>query len=338
MDYQRTFNSEDDKYFPFGKNGDVINYKDNFEYKELCKIYYFLKTTNMNSTSLLGITSKLCEINMIYYEFWYVKRKIVTKMFEEYRKIGSENRNNYLTEYERISLWKKKKKIFFLFELTRDLRLDYTDAEMNWIQKCVQIHHKNYQIWNHLDWFSIYRCITPSNLSFVNNVFKEEPKNIHAWTFITKYCRKSKSYTFGLDLTEKMIVLDQENNSAWNCRFYIIKELNSLKYDVLETEISFLKSINFSCNIAAINYLFGLTHFLDIDAFIFNTFKPIYSLYFKKKFFNFIFKERKSDFPDSLKILLQECISMCQEEAKRYQKEFLEAEIEVFSKNTKIPN
>ena len=139
-----------------------------------------------------------------------------------------------------------------LSALSSDLRV-----ELAWLDEIALSHQKNYQVWHHRQ-FLLDKIGDPDGeVRFVNAMFEQDAKNYHVWSYRQWLVRR-----FGLwegencvndegerrselDETERMIVADVRNNSAWNHRFFLVngrEDVPGVKEEGVRTrEVDFAK-------------------------------------------------------------------------------------------------
>ena len=87
---------------------------------------------------------------------------------------------------------------------------------------------KNYQIWNYRKTCvgKLAAAFTPPRLSaelgFIEDRLKEDAKNYHGWAYRQWVVRHFGYWAEELPLTERLLLTDVKNNSAWNHRFLAV--------------------------------------------------------------------------------------------------------------------
>ncbi|XP_027196563.2 farnesyl transferase alpha [Dermatophagoides pteronyssinus] len=160
--------------------------------------------------------------------------------------------------------------------LLERLKKDPID-ELNYIHRIILKNPKNYQVWEHQKFMlrkireKIERNEFDGKLTiedvcqkfkqFIDKVLHyDDSKNYHAWQQRQWFIRDWKKFDGEIDFTEKMIDHDIRNNSAWNHRFFVIKNTTGFSFDIIKQECEYTMEKNRLApnNESSWNYLFGL--------------------------------------------------------------------------------
>ncbi|KAI3379363.1 hypothetical protein SNEBB_007733 [Seison nebaliae] len=137
-------------------------------------------------------------------------------------------------------------------QLISSLEIPYSE-EILFLTKVMEDNPKNYQVWHHR------RTL----------VEMDDNKNYHAWQYRRFLLTHFKFYNEEMKFTDEFIQMDPMNNSAWNYRFYVIKEhpTNNFangKFVEQELNYTFAKLKNKSMTNESIwNYLRGIGMMVD---------------------------------------------------------------------------
>ncbi|KAJ5096095.1 hypothetical protein NUU61_005451 [Penicillium alfredii] len=118
------------------------------------------------------------------------------------------------------TVWIYRAKI--LFALDKDL-ID----ELNWLNGVSLKYLKNYQIWHHRQVLMSSRThfptLPPKELDFLMEMFAQDSKNYHVWTYRHWLVRHFQLWDLPqeLDDTHTLLKADVRNNSAWNHRYML---------------------------------------------------------------------------------------------------------------------
>lgn len=161
-------------------------------YKELMERYLEVERLVTNEAvdsvdwrHVLSITLELIERNASFYPAWYVRGVALRK----------------------DSSWNKE------IEVVRSL---------------CQCNQKNFQAWNHRklvveNLVDLGESQLSEELSSLNKILEEDPKNYHAWSFrIWLVGKFSLDPTAELSYSQFLVEQDPWNNSAWNYRYFLI--------------------------------------------------------------------------------------------------------------------
>jgi len=112
------------------------------------------------------------------------------------------------------------------------------EEEMEWLRSNFALDlQKNYQIWHHR------RCIVEllgadndfeAEMDFLAQIFAEESKNYHAWSYRIWLVERFTLYEGELEYAESLLDDDVCNNSAWSYRFFILTKMPDSLYGTLE--------------------------------------------------------------------------------------------------------
>ncbi|KAJ5571976.1 hypothetical protein N7535_005636 [Penicillium sp. DV-2018c] len=109
-----------------------------------------------------------------------------------------------------------------LFALNKDL-----NEELDWLNDVSLKYLKNYQIWHHrqvlLSSKSHFPTIPPKETTFLMEMFAQDSKNYHVWTYRHWLVRHFKLWDSPQELedVESLLKADIRNNSAWNHRYML---------------------------------------------------------------------------------------------------------------------
>lgn len=97
--------------------------------------------------------------------------------------------------------------------------------ELKFIEKIAESNYKNYQIWHHRRWTAenLGPATMATELQFTENVFINDAKNYHSWSHRQWVLRTFGGWEGELDFCDKLLQQDIYNNSAWNQRYFVIK-------------------------------------------------------------------------------------------------------------------
>ncbi|EYE94889.1 bifunctional protein farnesyltransferase/protein geranylgeranyltransferase [Aspergillus ruber CBS 135680] len=118
------------------------------------------------------------------------------------------------------TVWIYRAKI--LFALEKDLL-----EELEWLNGVSLTYLKNYQIWHHrqvlMSSTTHFPTLPPKESSFLMEMFAQDSKNYHVWTYRHWLVRHFKLWDHPVELAdvESLINTDVRNNSAWNHRFML---------------------------------------------------------------------------------------------------------------------
>lgn len=126
----------------------------------------------------------------------------------------------------------------------------FDSFELIWTTKLAFKHPKCYQIWNHRVFVTNILCSPVlEEISFVNQMLILDSKNYHAWGYRQMVIRNNDLFALELEDVERFLDQDVYNNSAWNQRFFCIRNLsidlsNELQYCLSKLRVA---SRNESC-------------------------------------------------------------------------------------------
>ncbi|KOS47089.1 hypothetical protein ACN38_g1961 [Penicillium nordicum] len=118
------------------------------------------------------------------------------------------------------TVWIYRAKI--LFALEKDL-----NEELSWLNDVSLKYLKNYQIWHHrqvlLSSKSHFPTFPPKEADFLMEMFAQDSKNYHVWTYRHWLVRHFKLWDQPRELedVEFLLKADVRNNSAWNHRYML---------------------------------------------------------------------------------------------------------------------
>ncbi|KAJ5403866.1 hypothetical protein N7509_003737, partial [Penicillium cosmopolitanum] len=118
------------------------------------------------------------------------------------------------------TVWIYRAKI--LFALEKDLL-----EELEWLNGVSLKYLKNYQIWHHRQVLMASKAHFPTiptkELDFLMEMFAQDWKNYHVWTYRHWLIRHFKLWDLPRELedVESLIKADVRNNSAWNHRYML---------------------------------------------------------------------------------------------------------------------
>ncbi|CAI7616541.1 unnamed protein product [Penicillium bialowiezense] len=118
------------------------------------------------------------------------------------------------------TVWIYRAKI--LFALDKDL-----NEELNWLNDVSLKYLKNYQIWHHrqvlLSSKAHFPTFPPKEADFLMEMFAQDSKNYHVWTYRHWLVRHFKLWDQPRELedVEALLKADVRNNSAWNHRYML---------------------------------------------------------------------------------------------------------------------
>ncbi|KAJ5617677.1 hypothetical protein N7537_002791 [Penicillium hordei] len=118
------------------------------------------------------------------------------------------------------TVWIYRAKI--LFALEKDL-----DEELSWLNDVSLKYLKNYQIWHHrqvlLSSKAHFPTFPPKEADFLMEMFAQDSKNYHVWTYRHWLVRHFKLWDQPRELedVEFLLKADVRNNSAWNHRYML---------------------------------------------------------------------------------------------------------------------
>lgn len=146
------------------------------------------------------------------------------------------------------------------------------DEELEFIRAFTIETPKNYQLWQHRQ-IIVERMasseVASMDLEATKFQLSLDAKNIHCWQYRQWILRHfNLPFEAELEYTEELLKNDVYNNSAWNHRYFLIKDSEDrLKFDEFEKIINFLKGFN-EDNECFWNYLAALINdcpLLSID-------------------------------------------------------------------------
>ncbi|KAJ5362485.1 hypothetical protein N7541_003329 [Penicillium brevicompactum] len=109
-----------------------------------------------------------------------------------------------------------------LFALDKDL-----NEELSWLNDVSLKYLKNYQIWHHrqvlLSSKAHFPTFPPKEADFLMEMFAQDSKNYHVWTYRHWLVRHFKLWDQPRELedVEALLKADVRNNSAWNHRYML---------------------------------------------------------------------------------------------------------------------
>ncbi|KAJ5788347.1 hypothetical protein N7457_003337 [Penicillium paradoxum] len=118
------------------------------------------------------------------------------------------------------TVWIYRAKI--LFALEKDL-----NEELEWLNNVSLKYLKNYQIWHHrqvlLSSKSHFPTFPPKEADFLMEMFAQDSKNYHVWTYRHWLVRHFQLWDQPRELedVEFLLKADVRNNSAWNHRYML---------------------------------------------------------------------------------------------------------------------
>ncbi|CAI7662767.1 unnamed protein product [Penicillium glandicola] len=118
------------------------------------------------------------------------------------------------------TVWIYRAKI--LFALDKDL-----NEELSWLNDVSLKYLKNYQIWHHrqvlLSSKAHFPTFPPKEADFLMEMFAQDSKNYHVWTYRHWLVRHFKLWDQPRELedVEFLLKADVRNNSAWNHRYML---------------------------------------------------------------------------------------------------------------------
>ncbi|CAG8090716.1 unnamed protein product [Penicillium salamii] len=118
------------------------------------------------------------------------------------------------------TVWIYRAKI--LFALDKDL-----NEELSWLNDVSLKYLKNYQIWHHrqvlLSSKAHFPTFPPKEADFLMEMFAQDSKNYHVWTYRHWLVRHFKLWDQPRELedVEALLKADVRNNSAWNHRYML---------------------------------------------------------------------------------------------------------------------
>ncbi|KAJ5207009.1 Protein prenyltransferase alpha subunit [Penicillium cf. griseofulvum] len=118
------------------------------------------------------------------------------------------------------TVWIYRAKI--LFALEKDL-----NEELSWLNDVSLKYLKNYQIWHHrqvlLSSKEHFPTFPPTESDFLMEMFAQDSKNYHVWTYRHWLVRHFKLWDQPRELedVEFLLKADVRNNSAWNHRYML---------------------------------------------------------------------------------------------------------------------
>ncbi|KAJ5977253.1 hypothetical protein PENPOL_c007G05166 [Penicillium polonicum] len=118
------------------------------------------------------------------------------------------------------TVWIYRAKI--LFALEKDL-----NEELSWLNDVSLKYLKNYQIWHHrqvlLSSKAHFPTFPPKEADFLMEMFAQDSKNYHVWTYRHWLVRHFKLWDQPRELedVEFLLKADVRNNSAWNHRYML---------------------------------------------------------------------------------------------------------------------
>lgn len=278
------------------------------EYDYYERNYYLLKERCDFSLTMFLISSKLCEKNIYNCEFWSTRNKIIIDFFNKFDTISKERKKKIIRCYDKVLKIKSKKYNIFKYKLYDKTNFIY--LERKWLDKCLKIDFKNFQVWNAFDVLVTVNYFKPKNICFLYDICILDSRNIHLWTFIQKYILRYNEYKFGLEFTENVIKMYPKNNSAWNCRFYIVKKIGIDKMVSHETNL-ILSSIDEKNNTALINYVFGFVNFYPIYRILKKICPRIRDPYFKYRFILYSIQNNRREFYDTCHEFMEHLELVC---------------------------
>lgn len=273
-----------------------LTIEENHEYDLLYKAYTSLRGNKNRAYQLFGITSRLCEMCILNDKFWNTRIKMIKELYKNFFWHSLKCKSKFMNEYEKIAL--RQAEYYNIFTYVRKERKpDFIKMELSWIQKCLYIHHKNFQIWHYIGVFTELVDLAPKKLPFFMAVFAKEPRNIHLWTFLLKFVVRRKDFDFGMEFTKQVILADGTNNSAYSLRLTVVKLKYVKNKDIIQQEVSLFKNgIVQDKNIAVTNYLFGLNKICNIEHTLFEMYQTTRYFEFKYKFIIFCLGNKRRHF------------------------------------------
>lgn len=132
--------------------------------------------------------------------------------------------------------------------------------EVSIVSKLIDRSPKSYQAWQYrqflFDRVSEDKFAEIDEVPFMKNVFANDAKNFHAWSFAIWYADRFKKYKDIYDLAVYQIQQDMRNNSAWNARKAMV---DFMKSDIEAEFDAAAESLNeITKNEAAVNYAIAM--------------------------------------------------------------------------------
>ncbi|CAF3657472.1 unnamed protein product [Rotaria socialis] len=182
------------------------------------------------------------------------------------------------------TVWCYRRKI--LLHLGSDL-----DEELAFVGRMIELHPKNYQVWEHRRLIVEISGHSSNELSFIASTIKLDSKNYHAWQYRQWVLKTYALWSDELHYVDHLLQDDIRNNSAWNQRYFVIAHTTGFKDDVIERELDYVeKRIElYPDNESAWNYLRGIARFRLAsltDQRIWNFCRNLYENHFLKDEFN----------------------------------------------------
>lgn len=196
------------------------------EYKEVMGIARALIQVNELSVRALNLTAKVIDLAPAFYTIWNYRFSIIKHL------IIKGNAHSIL------------------------------NTELDWLDEITLNNPKNYQIWSYRQ--SIISQLHPdpsikTELPILEAMIDDDTKNYHVWSY-RKWCVSFfKDFEHELSFVNKLVDRDIYNNSAWNHRMFIMKNI-PIDDAILNEEINYVKDrIELvPQNVSSWNYLRGL--------------------------------------------------------------------------------
>ncbi|CAH3125762.1 unnamed protein product [Porites lobata] len=119
-----------------------------------------------------------------------------------------------------------------LKSLNKDL-----NSELEFVGQVIKEQPKNYQVWYHrkviVEWLKDPR----DELQFTEDILQLDAKNYHAWQHRQWVIKEFGLWERELDYVDKLLTEDLRNNSAWNQRYFVISQTTGFTEDVVDREV-----------------------------------------------------------------------------------------------------
>ncbi|XP_017782236.1 PREDICTED: protein farnesyltransferase/geranylgeranyltransferase type-1 subunit alpha [Nicrophorus vespilloides] len=144
-------------------------------------------------------------------------------------------------------------------DILKELKSDLA-KELKYIEKVIQRHCKNYQVWHHRRVIVEWLQDSSKELKFTQGILVFDAKNYHAWQHRQWAIKTFGLYEGELEYVDSLLRDDIRNNSAWNQRYFVINNTIGFVDDVVSKEVEYVleKIETVPLNESAWNYLKGL--------------------------------------------------------------------------------
>lgn len=201
------------------------------EYRDAMDYFRALVATREKSARGLDLTELIIRFNPGHYSIWAYRAEILMKLRE--------------TEGDKV-----------------------LETELDLLDELVKFHLKSYQVWQHRRTIVLALNDSSREIAFTTRALTLDSKNYHTWAyrqwilchFFTPSAKFPDEWAREFRYAEELLEEDVRNNSAWNHRFFLSFEVDTMQADVKDRELNYskLKLALSPNNPSAWNYLRGV--------------------------------------------------------------------------------